>query len=1053
MLYQPTDVIPSTFSGFGSGVVSANDPFSVSFRVNGNSPMTAFMIEIFENTPESALVHSTGILSAKTASHPSGFYGTDNRGNPIPFLFPDDIGAPSVTFGNIGIQNGNEYKLKITLFWGNQNENSVSQSSESVFFARAKATVTLDPFPSVVDTSEITFTATYNQNDGDSINYVRFQFASVDGEGNRTILDDTGEIYTGNLSYSYSGLLTGNTYSINCFAQTQFGYITPDNWTDFTVFYEEAEGGGNIQVECLSTTGGNLISWPPGLDIPGKASPETDFGQIKNGKLLLNSNATVTWDTVSGEPMDFKPNYSIGLKTENLTLPITPQNPFASEGTCSLITVSSEETMLAAVFPEENQTTLRIYSISENLNLIFQTTVSGTVETVSFSPLSGFLFFGGNSENFLYKIENASFLNCGSLHDAQGIPVSGTVFCSVFLSETETDAVLLCGGDFENTMLIGAIEKSRPEMNFSPPSHRLLSGEIPKFFDFSGTEIVCTVDSDSGSFLKFYSTSGRLITYLYEQNLDFKAKKAKFFSEKLIAFGERAALFLKTDSVYDFFSYIAAMEEKADSIFDILEANGYFILAAQGTYGYLFTENRNAFSFSAELTDEGIRADGYSFSLAAMQNRILIGGSFSGGDIAFVFRNDSFLELFFSSNPNGFLVYNQAGILKILSDTTLIFETPLLSSTAYIGISPDSVSVSFENREGIFKTVSQAISVSQAPISSIVIRGEMTFDFVFVSNGIFDFTKNPVWNSDMLFFANWNENSLQAGTISAGVLRNAVFRLHEGEISLFPVYKVPTMITAMKDFTAKSQTAYVYEMFYMTENRSYSAPVRSDPVCFRSKSFFLYEASPDSEFPDVFHVEKIFRFGNNIEAGSVSNNNAPNFLLNFTPYRLRQPSSQMGKSGTLSALLSNFENGSYSDSVSMMEALFEASRSQNSFFLKDMKGNLYHVHIAAPIVQTVNTKSSLQEVSVSIPWEEIGNADGISLIQTPLDPGWNNNMVFGVKMNADVYTGNLSVSYPENYSGTTFEMNSELLIANTPRGITKVDFQIDGGTLSVSERL
>ena len=136
-----------------------------------------------------------------------------------------------------------------------------------------------------------------------------------------------------------------------------------------------------------------------------------------------------------------------------------------------------------------------------------------------------------------------------------------------------------------------------------------------------------------------------------------------------------------------------------------------------------------------------------------------------------------------------------------------------------------------------------------------------------------------------------------------------------------------------------------------------------------------------------------------------------------------------------------------------MEALFQASQSRNTFFLKDMKGNLYNVHISAPITQTVNTKSSVQEVLVSVPWEEVGDASDIALIQTPLDEGWNNNMVFGVRMNADVYTGNLSAVYPADYEGTTFDMTRNTLIAETSDGITKVDFDLTEGSLSVSERL
>ena len=73
-----------------------------------------------------------------------------------------------------------------------------------------------------------------------------------------------------------------------------------------------------------------------------------------------------------------------------------------------------------------------------------------------------------------------------------------------------------------------------------------------------------------------------------------------------------------------------------------------------------------------------------------------------------------------------------------------------------------------------------------------------------------------------------------------------------------------------------------------------------------------------------------------------------------------------------------------------MDSLYAASLSSNTFFLKDMKGNIYMVAISAPITQTINTKSNIQEVTVSIPWEEIGSMKNIVLIQTPDDENWNN---------------------------------------------------------------
>lgn len=50
MLYQPTNISPSMAGALGNGVIDANNSLTVSWQVNGNSPMTAFQITIMRAT-------------------------------------------------------------------------------------------------------------------------------------------------------------------------------------------------------------------------------------------------------------------------------------------------------------------------------------------------------------------------------------------------------------------------------------------------------------------------------------------------------------------------------------------------------------------------------------------------------------------------------------------------------------------------------------------------------------------------------------------------------------------------------------------------------------------------------------------------------------------------------------------------------------------------------------------------------------------------------------------------------------------------------------------
>lgn len=254
----------------------------------------------------------------------------------------------------------------------------------------------------------------------------------------------------------------------------------------------------------------------------------------------------------------------------------------------------------------------------------------------------------------------------------------------------------------------------------------------------------------------------------------------------------------------------------------------------------------------------------------------------------------------------------------------------------------------------------------------------------------------------------------------------------------------------IKLFTQRSTIPYSLSFFgWRGDDIISKTTIENKTYC--SNAYYLYITEKDESNSGVYHVVASWKFGNNISIGGISNNNAPNFLTNFTKYRLKQPTARMGKTGSLQALLSNVANGKYQDTALQMENLYAISQCRNPMFLKDPKGNLYMVTISAPISQTINVKSFEQRVTVSIPWEEIGSADGVSIIQTPNDQGWvgDNSMLQLVRFVVDPETGMLQVIYPDNYMGTTFALPQNSLLANTPNGITPPTIGINGGSVVV----
>lgn len=350
-----------------------------------------------------------------------------------------------------------------------------------------------------------------------------------------------------------------------------------------------------------------------------------------------------------------------------------------------------------------------------------------------------------------------------------------------------------------------------------------------------------------------------------------------------------------------------------------------------------------------------------------------------------------------------------------------------------------------------YSTVGEVLNA----ISSVKLMGKQSCDWLYIGSGDIDINKSftPKWEDSTLFLADFltQQDALQAGTSSeGGSLLNAMYRQAEGKSTLDTVLEIPTKYNKIRDYGIRSGQEYSWEMFYLDGNSTYSKPIKSGTVCRQFRQYTLLEAWQDDDNANVYHVIKVWRFGNNLSVGGISNNNTPNWLTNFTPYRLRQPTARLGQSGTLQALLSNFNQSEnfYNDTIKMADDLKNASASVNTFFLKDMKGNLYMVGISAPITQTMNIKSKVQEITISVAWEEVGDANNVSLIQLPDDEGWGKDGVMDVSFIANSSNGVLSVKYPQDYYGTTFEMNNNYLKAVTPKQLEgQVDLSIEDGAV------
>lgn len=247
MLFQPTNIVPDEVNG--QGCVDITDDLGVSWQVNGDSPMVAYSITIYQNNAASTQLYTTGKIML---SEP--FWGRDQDGDIQRYtaeILAADLSAA-------GLANGNEYKLMITQWW--DSTNSVTQLTASVFVTRSAPQVAINTFSIPITTKSYAFSASYYQAEGDAINSIRWMVAEADSESDPLL--DTGEIEgTGILKVTYDGFFTGVNYAIRCIVTTQYNIVADTGWVEFSVEYSLEDTEGTATACQLSYTNAVFVQW------------------------------------------------------------------------------------------------------------------------------------------------------------------------------------------------------------------------------------------------------------------------------------------------------------------------------------------------------------------------------------------------------------------------------------------------------------------------------------------------------------------------------------------------------------------------------------------------------------------------------------------------------------------------------------------------------------------------------------------------------------------------------------------------------------------------
>ena len=359
------------------------------------------------------------------------------------------------------------------------------------------------------------------------------------------------------------------------------------------------------------------------------------------------------------------------------------------------------------------------------------------------------------------------------------------------------------------------------------------------------------------------------------------------------------------------------------------------------------------------------------------------------------------------------------------------------------------------NATNVTRYYSGDITYTQHEIKSIKLWGDQYCDYLWIESGTLTQTQisqitgdeyyEPFADYNTMFLSSFNTDTTTAyisGNGGSGI-GSAVYRKENGRSILEHVVDTDGGVISIRDYGARSRTQYQYYVFAIGTS-IYTEAYGSGTITPQYNNYTLMECIYN-ENDGAYHVQASYPFACNASQGSISNNNTPNILQNFTRYPNRQPVNMLYASGTLTALIGsvNQTNATYTDSWELADDIIALSVSQNPKFLRDMKGKIWKVETSEAITTEVSTGNVFLPIKVTIPWVEVGSADGLSIVAVPSDPVYLYDTINQTSIDVDISSGKLVWTTPDNYSGTSLSLSGSRLPADTPADVYKSEIKIN----------
>lgn len=192
-----------------------------------------------------------------------------------------------------------------------------------IVYARKTPVMSISNVPTSLTLKYHTFQGVYTQAEGVPIAYHQFDLYVKNDDGSTTLLATSGKVYSADLSYTYDGFRSGNTYYIRMIVENDMGVISETDLYSFDVSYDVIEYLQQPSAFFDSNQNSIDISWAAPVENEGASDGTIDYlyNVPYNGvNSLYTKKYDVSWTNEEGLcilPDDF-----------NLTLQFSPDSNF-----------------------------------------------------------------------------------------------------------------------------------------------------------------------------------------------------------------------------------------------------------------------------------------------------------------------------------------------------------------------------------------------------------------------------------------------------------------------------------------------------------------------------------------------------------------------------------------------------------------------------------------------------------------------------------------------------------------------------------------------------